>query len=99
MTKKDKRLQRIKQNPKAVSFDDLQQVMLAAGFELKHITGSHHTFHVKIGDRLEILVVPLNRPHIKAVYVKRVVALIEAKLAESSGDEESHESEVEDDDK
>ena len=44
MSKRKKRLEKIRQNPKNVSFDDLRQLLENNDFELDHATGSHHIF-------------------------------------------------------
>jgi len=39
MTKRQKRLQKLRQNPKDVSFEELRQVLEDHGFVLDHATG------------------------------------------------------------
>ena len=68
MSKRQKRLQRLQQNPKNVSFDDLKQVLEDYGFEHVRTTGSHHTFIAIRGESDWRLTIPFNRP-IKQAYV------------------------------
>jgi predicted RNA binding protein YcfA (HicA-like mRNA interferase family) len=68
MSKRQKRLNKIRQNPKNVSFEDLRQVLEDNGFELDHATGSHHIFRLKIGDLVLRVNIPFARP-IKSRYV------------------------------
>jgi predicted RNA binding protein YcfA (HicA-like mRNA interferase family) len=76
MSKRKKRLERLRQNPKNVSLDDLQIVLEDYGFEFKQTVGSHHTFSVEIGGKLRLLVIPFRRP-VKPIYVKKALKLID----------------------
>jgi len=74
MTKKKKLFEKIKNNPKNVSFSDLRQLLLDENFVLDRISGSHHIF--KRGDI--IFVIPMHKDLVKTVYVKRVIEIIES---------------------
>jgi predicted RNA binding protein YcfA (HicA-like mRNA interferase family) len=76
MSKRKKRLQRIKANPKNVSFDDLRTLLEDYGFVLERSSGSHHSFKVEINGEYILFVLPYRRP-IKPNYVKDAVKLIE----------------------
>ncbi len=76
MSKREKRLQRILQNPKNVSFGDLRKVLEDYGFVLDRSSGSHHSFKVEIKGEFRLFVVPYRRP-LKPVYVKEALKLIE----------------------
>ena len=52
MTKRDKRLERLRQSPKNVSLDTLKQVLEAYGFWLDRIVGSHHVFRAQVGTKI-----------------------------------------------
>ena len=68
-----KLIERLKNNPKGATFDDIRRLLSQEGFELDRITGSHHIFK-----RLGVtFVVPVHSNRVKSVYVKRVVELIE----------------------
>ena len=54
-------------------FDELAELLTAYGWELARVRGSHHVF-VKDGAQLTV---PHRRPHVLAVYVKRVLAQTE----------------------
>ena len=86
MTKRDKRLQRIRDNPKDVSFDELSRVLEDYDFEHVRTSGSHHTFIAIVGSRNWRLTIPFNRP-IKAPYVRMALEavdeIIEAKASEA----------------
>jgi predicted RNA binding protein YcfA (HicA-like mRNA interferase family) len=76
MTKRDKLRQRIRQNPKNVSFHDLRILLEAYGFELKRTKGSHHSFVGKVGGQGVLFTVPYRNP-LQPVYVKHALALID----------------------
>ena len=85
MTKRQKRLDRIRQNPNSVSLNDLQRVLEDYGFTHEHTVGSHYTFSILIKGRTHLLVVPFRRP-VKPIYVKKALRLIAA-VIEARGDE------------
>lgn len=51
MSKREKRLQKLRQNQKDVSFEELRQVLEDHGFTLDHATGSHFTFRAVVRDK------------------------------------------------
>ena len=73
MSKQEKLLQRLRQNPKNVRFDDLDTLLLGLGFE-KRQRGSHVTYVLKEYGRITI---PIRKPFMLPVYVKEVLELLE----------------------
>ena len=73
MTRREKELERIRNNPTNVSFEDLDKLLRSYGFEPRSHGGSHYVYDAK-GCRP--LVVPKRRP-VKSVYVKKALAFIE----------------------
>ena len=71
--RKQKLLDRLTNNPKDATFDDLRTLLFYEGFELERVTGSHHVFK-KAGIRF---VIPVHANRVKSVYVRRVIALIQ----------------------
>lgn len=71
--RKQKLLDRLTNNPKDATFDDLRLLLSYEGFELERVTGSHHVFK-KAGVRF---VIPVHANRVKSVYVRRVIALIQ----------------------
>lgn len=69
----DKRLERIRQNPKNVRPDDLDAVLVAAGFAPRQRGTSHKIY--RRGE--QTLSVPQRFPHLLEVYVKKALALLE----------------------
>jgi predicted RNA binding protein YcfA (HicA-like mRNA interferase family) len=88
MTKRKKRLERIRQNPKSISFQDLQQVLLDYGFDLKRSSGSHHIFEAVYEDDIWQLIIPFRKPHVKPTYVKEALIAIDDIIARQSMEED-----------
>lgn len=85
MTKQEKRLKRIRQNPKNVRFEELQKLLEDYGFVLDHVRGSHYYFIGEVAGEEFSLTIPFHRPHIKLAYVKLVLNLI-ARIEEVNDD-------------
>ena len=80
MSKSRKLLDRIRNNPKAVSFDDLDKVLRDCGFTCRQPrSGSSHYFYT-YGELT--LSVPYKRPYVREIYVKHALELIEQALDE-----------------
>jgi predicted RNA binding protein YcfA (HicA-like mRNA interferase family) len=77
MTRREKLLKRMRDNPRSVSMGDLQTLLESFGFELDRVKGSHHVFVGKVEGAGVTIVIPLRKPHVKAGYVKEVLALID----------------------
>jgi predicted RNA binding protein YcfA (HicA-like mRNA interferase family) len=97
MSRRKKRLQRIRENPKNVSFDALRTVLEDYGFVLERSSGSHHSFKVEINGQYVLFVLPYRRP-IKSNYVRDALKLIEeieaqnpVETAEEDDDESTNE--------
>lgn len=73
MSKKEKLIQRVRQNPKNVRFDDIDQLLLSLGFE-KRQKGSHATYILKGQGRITV---PFRKPFILPVYVKEILELLD----------------------
>ena len=86
MSKRKKRLERLRQNPNNVSLDDLRQVLEDYGFEYKQTVGSHFTFTYYLGGQRKVFVVPFRRP-VKKHYVNNAINLIDRIILEQGEDE------------
>jgi len=86
MSKRRKRLERLRENPTNVSLDDLRHVLEDYGFEYKQTVGSHYTFSYALAGQTKILVVPFKRP-VKPIYVKRAIKLIDQIIQEQKKEE------------
>jgi len=75
MTRKSKREERIRNNPKNVSFDDLRGVLEDHGFSLAHGKSSHNVF---VHDETKkSLTTPKSGNNVKPEYVKQALAAID----------------------
>lgn len=74
MTKREKRVRKLFQNPRTVPFKELDRVLKGFGFEVRQPgSGSSHFVYTK--GEIQISV-PFKRPFVKEVYVKRALELI-----------------------
>jgi len=94
VTRKDKRFASIKRNPKTVAPDDLILVLESLGFEVHNYSGgSHysvsHPQYPVLGN-MEPNSIPMKRPYVKEVYVKRAIKWMEAVVRKEAGDEEEN---------
>ncbi|MFC1961234.1 toxin HicA [Chloroflexota bacterium] len=80
MTKKEKRLEKARRNPKNVSFEDLRCILFDHGFVEISSRGSHHTF--RYGKWR--LTVARRKPHVLATYVKQAIRIIDKSNEEDS---------------
>ena len=75
MGKAEKLLEKIRNNPKTVSFGDLDKVLRQLGFVCRE-PGSGSSHHVYTYGSFR-LTVPYKRPHVKEVYVKQALQYID----------------------
>jgi hypothetical protein len=87
LSKRQKRLQKIRQQPSNVSFETLRQVLEDYGLWLDRITGSHYVFGYNLGGQEMTLVIPFKK-RVKPVYVKNALQLI-AQIIEEQGEDET----------
>ena len=72
MSKLEKLLQRIKNNPKSVRFEELNKILLNAGYErFQPRGGSSHYNYRKIGK--ESITIPRQIPYVNECYVRDVL--------------------------
>lgn len=89
MSKREKRLQKVRQNPKNVSIDELEQLLNDYGIQRDHTTGSHYIFRYTLDGQNVRLTIPYRKP-IKVIYIKEAIAAIDRiRVSEQKGD--SHE--------
>jgi predicted RNA binding protein YcfA (HicA-like mRNA interferase family) len=72
MSQTQKLLERFRQNPRNVRFEEMDKLLLSLGFE-KRQKGSHTTYILKGQGRITI---PFHKPFILPVYVKEVLKLL-----------------------
>ena len=74
MTKADKTVDQMRNNPRNWRIDDLSSVAFRYSIEVRNNGGSHHVFSAH--GIIESLCIPAHRP-VKPVYVKRFLAMID----------------------
>ncbi|RDU51876.1 hypothetical protein CQA49_08040 [Helicobacter sp. MIT 00-7814] len=72
MSKKDKLLAKLENNPTNVAFEVLEKLLKDCGYEVFKSGGSHAVFRKS---QCEILTIPYKRP-VKVVYVKMVLKVL-----------------------
>lgn len=78
MSQLKKLLAKIKNNPKQVRFEELDKILIRAGFQRRQPGGgSSHYVYTK---GRAMIVVPYRQPHIKAVYVERAIRILEGEM-------------------
>ena len=85
MSKKAKLLAKIRNNPRAVRFEELVKLLEWHGFELKRVRGSHHSFvrgHYH-------LTVPWRTPHLRSYIVRQALEILD-ELPEAEKDAEGN---------
>ncbi len=75
MSKNEKRLQKIKQNPRHVRFDDLDRVLHNYGFERTQSSKGTSHYYYTLGEHT--LSIPYKRPFLKRVYVKNALKILD----------------------
>ena len=74
MSQLEKLLIKIRNNPKAVRFDEIDKILKNAGFEVRQPRGgSSHYIYTK-GNF--IISIPKHNPYVKSVYVERVIEFL-----------------------
>jgi predicted RNA binding protein YcfA (HicA-like mRNA interferase family) len=74
MGKKEKVFTRLKNSPASGTFEDVHNLLLWCGFELRRTTGSHYIY--KRPGHAPIVSIPRHNP-LKKCYVEEVVILFE----------------------
>jgi hypothetical protein len=84
MSKDAKLLDKIRNNPKSVSFQDLDKMLISFGFQRRQPkSGSSHYIYTR---GPHSLTVPFKRPHVKEYYVKAALSLIDQALQDEDLD-------------
>jgi predicted RNA binding protein YcfA (HicA-like mRNA interferase family) len=69
MGKLEKRIARLRQNPRNVRFEELEGILLGLGFTERMGKGSHVSFSLE-GN---VLIIPKQKPQLREVYIKLVL--------------------------
>lgn len=83
VSKLEKLLKRIQNNPQKVRFEELDKVLLGSGFKRRQPSGgSSHYIYVR---GKQILSVPFKQPYIKAVYVEQAIKALKEAAQDEQG--------------
>jgi len=74
MGKREKRLERFRQNPKNIRYEELESLLLYLGFKKRQSSGSHSVFTYP---GHEPITIPVKKPFVKPEYVKLAVRTID----------------------
>lgn len=72
MSKKDKLIKAMKNNPKNILFEDIKKLLEDYGYVCHNSGGSHFVFRK---ENTVSIVIPYHKP-IKAIYVKHVLEIL-----------------------
>jgi dTDP-4-amino-4,6-dideoxygalactose transaminase len=74
MSKREKLIEKLKNNPNNIKFETIQELLLFFGFKQRQPSSgsSHYTFILNS----TIITIPKHKP-LKSVYVKRVIDILE----------------------
>jgi predicted RNA binding protein YcfA (HicA-like mRNA interferase family) len=86
MSKREKLRQRLRNNPKDATLQQVETLLSSFGFSRVRIQGSHHIYEYDDGTIIKKVVVPVHGTKVKSVYVKRVIRLIDSFVSEENGD-------------
>ena len=75
MSKKQKLLEKIKNNPQRIRFQEVDKLLVSIGFDKRQPRGgsSHYTYSYKD----IIITIPYKKPYVKVKYIKNVIELLE----------------------
>lgn len=74
MGRRAKKLERFRQNPKNVRYEELEGVLLYLGFKKRRGGGSHAVFSYP---GCEPLTIPIKKPFLKQAYVRQAIRAID----------------------
>jgi len=81
VTRVHSKLARYRNNPKNVTFDELKALLESFGFEVKNYSGGSHfsVSHPKyeVFQPMEPKSIPMKKPHVLEVYVRRATEWID----------------------
>jgi len=79
MTKANKALEKLRQNPNHIRYSELVTILNRLGFQKRQDS----TSHVRFTYGSHILVIPKRKPFLKPIYVKQVLKILDQILEEN----------------
>ena len=100
MTRIQNKLKRYRNNPKSVTFEELKALLVSYGFDVNNYSGGSH-FSVShpqyaVIRPMEPNTIPMNKPSVLEVYVKRAIKWID-RVVEQQEKEETDETKAKND--
>lgn len=83
MPKRDKLRNKLRNNPKAARFSQIETLLLSFGFTLDRVRGSHHTFLYRDDENKIRIVVPVHGNKVASFYVKEVLDILDEHFLEN----------------
>lgn len=83
MTKAEKAIEKLRQNPSHVRYSELSTILSRLGFQKRQDS----TSHVRFTHGRHILVIPKRKPFLKPIYVKQVLKILDLILEEDNKSE------------
>jgi len=79
MSKAEKALLKIRQNPKSVRFEEIDKVLNLYGFECRQSRKgtSHYVYILKTEHKFYRVTIPFKRPFVKKVYIQQALEIID----------------------
>ncbi|NJN93515.1 MAG: hypothetical protein HC875_05175 [Anaerolineales bacterium] len=74
MSKQDKLIQKLRQNPRNIRFEEIDTLLCGLGFEKRQRGTSHTTYTISGKPPLTI---PFRKPFILPVYVKQILQFLD----------------------
>ena len=89
MSKRGKLRQKLRNNPRNATKQDIETLLLGYGFVLDRVSGSHHIYTYKVDDVTHRLVIPFHGQKVKVDYVLWALEVLdEIEAGESDDDSE-----------
>ena len=79
MARREKDIDKIRQNPKNVRFEMLDKILRLYGFVCRQPKGgsSHYIYTLKVKAKSYRITVPYKKPFLREVYIKEVLKIID----------------------
>lgn len=79
MSKKSKLLQKIRQNPKNVRFEDIDKILRWYGFESRQARRgtSHYVYTLTTQQKSYQISIPFKRPFVKRYYIREALEIFD----------------------
>jgi predicted RNA binding protein YcfA (HicA-like mRNA interferase family) len=87
MVKKNKRLQKARENIKGVTYRELEQILYDAGFQFERSSGSHNVFSVMVNQTKFTYPLPKHGKEVKPNYVRDLLDVVEQVYVERAKDQ------------